>query len=80
MIPIMIIASAVLTYKGLVALFLTVEVWGAADTHMNIPETLKILWEEEIYWCAIVICGFSVVFPFFKLLCLAIIWIMPNHS
>jgi uncharacterized paraquat-inducible protein A len=47
---------------------------------MSIPETIRILWEARIFWCAYVIGFSSVLFPFLKLFSLAIIWALPRHS
>jgi uncharacterized paraquat-inducible protein A len=38
------------------------------------------LWEEKIYWCAYIIAGCSVAFPYIKLFCLAVIWMLPKHG
>jgi uncharacterized paraquat-inducible protein A len=47
--------------------------------NMSIFESLRLLWEEGIYWCAYLIGACSVAFPFLKLLCLSVIWALPRH-
>ena len=67
-------------FSNVVALFLPfldIEVVLKGSSEYKLPESVKLMWETGLYWVAILIAGFSLVFPFVKLLSLFTLWFFP---
>ncbi len=46
----------------------------------TLPYSVYLMWTESLYLIAILIAGFSIIFPFVKLLCLSHIWFIEKDT
>ena len=77
-IPAGLIASLTLNIAALKAPFVMMTIFPDPAEPYSIPHTIQLMWSVlEIYWVAILITIFSLIFPFVKLLMLAIAWFVP---
>lgn len=73
-IPLMLLVSFGLNLAALFVPFLILDVLLKPSSVLGLPGTVQMLWEAKLYIVALLVAAFSLVFPFFKLLCLAWIW------
>lgn len=77
-IPAGLIASFTLNVAALKAPFMMMKMFPDAAEPYSIPHTIQLMWSVlEVYWVAILITIFSLIFPFVKLIMLAVSWFVP---
>ncbi len=77
-IPAGLIASFTLNVAALKAPFMMMKMFPSAAEPYSIPHTIQLMWSVlEVYWVAILITIFSLIFPFVKLIMLAVVWFFP---
>lgn len=54
--------------------FLDIDVVFKGATQYKLPESVKLMWEAKLYWVAILIVGFSIIFPIAKTIGLLLLW------
>ncbi|MBM4009537.1 MAG: paraquat-inducible protein A [Planctomycetes bacterium] len=68
-----------LQIAGLLLPFLRIAVFIAGGADYSLLHTVSLLWEGKVYVLVVLITGFSIVFPFVKILLLAWTWlILPS--
>ena len=66
-------------FSNVVALFLPfldIEVVLKGSSEYKLPESVKLMWETGLYWVAILIVCFSIIFPLAKTIFLLITWFL----
>lgn len=77
-IPLMIITALTCNIAALTLPFLEIRVWPAGVEDYSIPHTVSLMWGTfKLYLIAVLIAGFSLVFPFVKLVMLGCAWYVP---
>ena len=77
-IPAGLVVSFTLNVAALKAPFMLMRMWPDQAVPYSIPHTIELMWSTlQIYWVAILITLFSLIFPFVKLVMLAVAWFMP---
>ena len=79
-VPFILTVSLSLNIAAIFLPFLTVSIFGDQPKTIYIPDIIKQMWNHEIYIPAILIFGFSVLFPFVKLFSLYILYFIPRHT
>jgi paraquat-inducible protein A len=65
-----------LQFAGLLLPFLRIAVFIAGGEDYSLLRTVSLLWQGGLYLLVLLIVGFSVVFPFVKILMLAWVWLL----
>ncbi|MBC01881.1 MAG: hypothetical protein CMJ34_01070 [Phycisphaerae bacterium] len=77
-IPLMILAALTFNITALTMPFLEIKIGLAPVENYSIPHTVHLMWFEfKVYLIAVLVAGFSLVFPFVKLLLLICGWYLP---
>lgn len=76
-IAIMIGAALVLNVLAVTLPFLTIDQALKSPESYSLPRSVVLMWERELYVVAILIAGFSILFPFFKIVSMSVIWFRP---
>jgi len=80
-IPACLVASFTMNVVALKVPFLEIKIFPAAPEAYSIPHTVSLMWTTlKLYWVAILIAGFSLVFPFVKVLSLFTLWFYPLRA
>lgn len=79
-IPAMLVVSLVANILGLVLPFLEFDEAFKSKVIYSLPHSVHLMWEQKLYFIALLILGFSIVFPFVKLLSLFAVWFLPWKS
>ena len=80
-IPACLVASFTMNIVALKVPFLEIKIFPAAPEAYSIPHTVSLMWTTlKLYWVAILIAGFSLVFPFVKVLSLFTLWFYPLRA
>ena len=78
LVPLMIVTALTLNITALTVPFLEIKLGLAPVENYSIPHTVFLMWNEfKVYLIAILVAGFSLVFPFIKLMMLLCAWYMP---
>jgi paraquat-inducible protein A len=56
--------------------FLDIEIVLKGSSEYKLPESVKLMWETGLYWVAILIVCFSIIFPLAKTISLLITWFL----
>ncbi|MCH2162497.1 MAG: paraquat-inducible protein A, partial [Phycisphaerales bacterium] len=78
--PIILMTALTLNVVALTVPFMEMQVYTKPSESYSIPRTVQLMWEFKLYWVAILVVGFSLVFPFFKLGSLFCLWYIPLNS
>ncbi len=73
----MLVTALTLNVVALTLPFMVLKVYGDPAEAYSIPRTVQLMWNLDFYVIAILIVGFSLIFPFFKLLSLLALWYLP---
>ncbi|RPG14475.1 MAG: hypothetical protein CBC32_000265 [Proteobacteria bacterium TMED72] len=77
-IPLLLVISLTANIVALKVPFLEIKIFPHDPEAYSIPHTVTLMWVQlKLYWVAILIAGFSLVFPFVKLLSLFTLWFLP---
>jgi paraquat-inducible protein A len=76
-IPILLLGSLTLNILGLSLPFLEIDEVFHAKVVYSLPHSVHLMWEHELYIIALLILGFSIIFPFVKLFALFAAWFIP---
>lgn len=77
-IPLMIVAALACNILALTMPFLEIKLGLAAVENYSIPHTVYLMWSEfKVYLIAVLVAGFSLIFPFIKLILLFCGWYLP---
>lgn len=80
-IPACLVASLTMNIVALKVPFLEIKMFPDPPEAYSIPHTVSLMWTTlKLYWVAILIAGFSLVFPFVKLLSLFALWFYPLRA
>ena len=79
-IPILLLVSLALNILALILPFLEIDEVFHAKVIYSLPHSVYLLWEHELYLIALLILGFSIIFPFIKLFSLLAAWFMQWNS
>jgi paraquat-inducible protein A len=73
----MIGVALVLNILAVTLPFLTIDQVLKSPETYSLPRSVVLMWERELYIVAILIAGFSIIFPFFKIASMVVIWFGP---
>ena len=73
----MLVTAFTLNVVALTLPFMVLKVYGDPAEAYSIPRTVQLMWSLEFYVIAILIIGFSLIFPFLKLSSLLALWYIP---
>ena len=73
----MLVTAFTLNVVALTLPFMVMKVYGDPAEAYSIPRTVQLMWSLEFYFIAILIIGFSLIFPFLKLVSLLALWYVP---
>jgi len=76
-IPILLVTSLVLNIFGLILPFLEIDAAFSKGVIYSLPHSVELMWEHKLYFVAGLILGFSIIFPFVKLISLFAAWFIP---
>ena len=78
LVPLLLIAALTANIVALKLPFLEIKMFPHDPEAYSIPHTVTLMWVTlKLYWVAILIAGFSLVFPFVKLFSLFFLWYFP---
>ena len=73
----MLVTALALNVVALTLPFMVLKVYGDPEEAYSIPRTVQLMWSLEFYVIAVLIIGFSLIFPFLKLSSLLALWYIP---
>ena len=77
-IPLMIVAAMTFNVTALTMPFLEIKLGLAEVENYSIPHTVYLMWNKfKVYLIAVLVAGFSLIFPFIKLTLLLTAWFVP---
>ncbi|MFB0985399.1 MAG: paraquat-inducible protein A, partial [Phycisphaerales bacterium] len=77
-VPLLLVVALTTNIIALKLPFLEIKMFPHDPEAYSIPHTVTLMWVKmKLYWVAILIAGFSLVFPFVKLLSLFSLWYLP---
>jgi paraquat-inducible protein A len=79
-IPILLTTSLVLNILGLILPFLEIDAALHKGVIYSLPHSVELMWQHKLYFVAGLILGFSIIFPFVKLVSLYLAWFLPFSS
>jgi len=79
-IPILLVISLASNILGLILPFLEIDAAFHKGVIYSLPHSVHLMWEHKLYFVAGLILGFSIIFPFVKLLSLFAAWFMPWNT
>lgn len=80
-VPFLIILALTLNIAALKLPFLEIRIWPDSAENYSIPHTVHLMWSKfKLYLIAVLVAGFSLIFPFIKLLMLGCAWYLPLHE
>jgi len=79
-IPILLTISLALNITGLILPFLEINESFKEPITYSLPHSVHLMWKAKLYIIAALILGFSIIFPFAKLISLYIAWFVPWKS
>ena len=79
-IPILLVTSLVFNILGLILPFLEIDAAFSKGIIYSLPHSVELMWEHKLYFVAGLILGFSIIFPFVKLISLFAAWFLPWKS
>ena len=80
LIPILLLVSLISNILGLVLPFLEIDEVFHSKVVYSLPHSVHLMWEHKLYIIAFLILGFSIIFPFVKLISLFSAWFLPWES
>lgn len=80
MIPLLLTTSLVLNILGLILPFLEIDAALHKGVIYSLPRSVVLMWEHKLYVVAGLILGFSIIFPFVKLISLYLAWFLRWKS
>jgi len=80
LIPFLLAISFICNVIALFAPFLRIDAFLHAERIYSLPHSVVLMWEARLYVIAVLIIGFSIVFPFIKLSALGYIWSVSTSS
>ncbi len=79
-IPILLVISLISNVLGLILPFLEIDAAFHKGVIYSLPHSVTLMWEHKLYFVAGLILGFSIIFPFVKLLSLFAAWFLPWNT
>lgn len=79
-IPLLLVTSLVFNILGLVLPFLEIDAAFSKGVIYSLPHSVILMWQHKLYFVSGLILGFSIIFPFFKLISLFAAWFLPWKS
>ena len=73
----MLVTAFTLNVVALTLPFMVLKVYGDPAEAYSIPRTVQLMWSLDFFVIAILIVGFSLIFPFLKLTSLLVLWYIP---
>ena len=80
LIPFLLLTSLVLNIFALILPFLQINEALHSTVIYSLPHSVKLMWEHKLYAVSLLILGFSIIFPFVKLISLNIAWFVPWNA
>ncbi len=77
-ISLLLLLSFGLNVTALVAPFLRIDTFLSSEKIYSLPHSVALMWEARLYVIALLILGFSIIFPFVKLAVLSYIWFVST--
>ncbi len=77
LIPVLLLVSLTLNIFALILPFLQVNEALHSTVIYSLPHSVKLMWEHKLYAVSLLILGFSIIFPFVKLISLNLAWFVP---
>ena len=65
------VTALVLNVVALTVPFMKMQVYTKPAESYSIPRTVQLMWEFKLYWVAVLIVGFSLLFPFVAVIAIA---------
>jgi uncharacterized paraquat-inducible protein A len=78
LIPMLLLLSFGLNVTALIAPFLKIDTFLSSEKIYSLPHSVALMWDARLYAIALLILGFSIVFPFVKLAVLSYIWFVST--
>lgn len=79
-IPALLVISLTSNIFGLILPFLEIDAAFHKGVIYSLPHSVTLMWEHKLYFVAALILGFSIIFPFVKLLSLFAAWFIPWNT
>ena len=79
-IPILLVISLISNILGLILPFLEIDAAFHKGVIYSLPHSVHLMWEHKLYFVSGLILGFSIIFPFVKLLSLFAAWFIPWNT
>ncbi len=76
-IPLLLLASLTLNIFALILPFIEINEALHSTVIYSLPHSVKLMWEHQLYAVSLLILGFSIIFPFVKLISLNLAWLVP---
>ena len=73
-VPVLLAASLCCNVTALIVPFLEIEVFLRGTSTYSLPRSVELMWEAELYAISLLIVGFSILFPFAKLVAMTCVW------
>ena len=77
LIPVLLLVSLTLNIFALILPFLQINEALHSTVIYSLPHSVKLMWEHKLYAVSLLILGFSIIFPFVKLISLNLAWFVP---
>lgn len=74
LIPLLLLASFIFNVTALIVPFLRIDTFLSSEEIYSLPHSVALMWDARLYAIALLILGFSIIFPFVKLGVLSYIW------
>ena len=78
LIPWVLLVSFIFNVIALVVPFLKIDTFLSAEKIYSLPHSVALMWDARLYAIALLILGFSIIFPFIKLGVLSYIWFVST--
>jgi len=75
-IPLLLTTSLALNILGLILPFLEIDAALHKGVIYSLPHSVELMWQHKLYFVAGLILGFSIIFPFVKLISLYLAWFL----
>ncbi len=76
-VPILLVISLTCNILGLVLPFMEIDEFLKGKVIYSLPHSVKLMWTNDLYFIAVLITVFSIIFPLVKIGCLIAAWFFP---
>ena len=78
LIPWVLLVSFIFNVIALIVPFLKIDTFLSSEKIYSLPHSVALMWDARLYAIALLILGFSIIFPFVKLAVLSYIWFVST--